>query len=169
MNTITSVAYFLTWLCLFARSLRLDAFHFGFSVYESLDSRKFWSILHSECFVSDDDDDDDSHWTAMRNRKTTFSAFCVLFFVACISQRVSLHFFSLSFSFECSFNYIPPQISYDAFAYSEAYMLFVCYSMINIQCSHRICIKKIPLNRMLAENKTFIQRNTYKHTRAVIQ
>lgn len=47
----------------------------------------------------------------MRNSKTTFSAFCVLF------RR--LHFFVVTL-FSPIFNYIPAQILYDAFA-----MLFV--------------------------------------------
>lgn len=74
----------------------------------------------------------------MRNSKTTFSAFCVLF------RR--LHFFWLLFFPLYSI------IFQLRFCTMLLLCFLFCYSEINIQCSHRICIK-IPLNRILAEIK----------------
>lgn len=48
------------------------------------------------------------------------------------------------------------------------YGFFVCYSEINIQCSHRICIKKIPLNRIAfsPKKKSQPRSNTIKKNSA---
>lgn len=136
-----------------ARSVQLDAFHLSIWTLKTFGP----SYIQNALFETT---------TCMEPRceivKLHFRHF-VFFFEACIFQRISLTSLIWRLFPSGCMNSIIFYLGFHAMLLLEVYMLFVCYSMINIQCSHRICIKKIPLNRLLAENKTFIQPDTHTH------